>query len=241
MILDSFLPFLFTFTRFAVWALSALSFTSGPSGRAGRPSAALCGHGRRRGCHRAGCPGQGLPLCRRGFGNRLLTHAGSAAAGQIARAARWAGSGRRRLSLLAGAGTGMTDRSRVRLAAGSPSSPPWARSAMSFLAATLLAFEVRWTPSTAQMLVPSTVVKSWGRDSQEPKKLRILSNLAFPVRSPMAAAFRWGKIRISDELRTFSWVKNTYFLLCGSRIFSIWIRERNFGSGINIPDPQHCS
>jgi hypothetical protein len=64
---------------------------------------------------------------------------------------------------LAGAGTGTTDSSRVRLAAGSPSWPPWppcARSAMSFLAATLLAFEVRCMPSPAQMLAPSTVVRS---------------------------------------------------------------------------------
>jgi hypothetical protein len=40
---------------------------------------------------------------------------------------------------LAGAGAGMTDSSRVRLAAGSSSRPPLARSAISFLAATLLA------------------------------------------------------------------------------------------------------
>jgi hypothetical protein len=88
----------------------------------------------------------------------------------------------------AGARAGMTDSRRVRLEAGSPSCPPWARSAISFLASTLLAFKVRWIPSPAQMLAPSTVVRSWGRDSQEPKKLRMLINLAFPVRSPAAAA-----------------------------------------------------
>jgi hypothetical protein len=87
----------------------------------------------------------------------------------------------------AGAGTGINDSSRVRLEAGSPW-PPWARSAISFLAATLLAFEMRWIPSPAQMLAPSTAVRYWGEDSQEPKKPRMLINLAFPVRSPAAAA-----------------------------------------------------
>jgi hypothetical protein len=61
---------------------------------------------------------------------------------------------------LAGAGAGMMDSSLDLLFAGSPSSPPLARSAISFLAATRLAFDVRWTPSPAQMLVPSTVVRS---------------------------------------------------------------------------------
>ncbi len=60
----------------------------------------------------------------------------------------------------AGAGAGTMDSSRDLLFAGSPSSPPAARSAISFLAATRLAFDVRWTPSPAQMLVPSTVVRS---------------------------------------------------------------------------------
>ena len=59
-----------------------------------------------------------------------------------------------------GAGDGTTDSSLALLFTGSPSSPPPARSAISFLAATLLAFEVRCTPSPAQMLVPSTVVRS---------------------------------------------------------------------------------
>jgi hypothetical protein len=53
----------------------------------------------------------------------------------------------------AGAGDGTTDSSLALLLLGSPSSPPPARSAISFLAATLLAFEVRCTPSPAQMLV----------------------------------------------------------------------------------------
>ncbi len=61
---------------------------------------------------------------------------------------------------LAGAGAGTIDSSLVLLFAGSPSSPPLARSAISFLAATLLALDVRWTRSPAQMLVPSTVVRS---------------------------------------------------------------------------------
>ncbi len=60
---------------------------------------------------------------------------------------------------LTGAGAGTKDSSLALLLAGSPSSPPLTRSAISFLAATLLALEVRWTPSPAQMLVPSTVVR----------------------------------------------------------------------------------
>ncbi len=60
----------------------------------------------------------------------------------------------------AGAEDGTTDSSLALLFTGSPSSPPLARSAISFLAATLLALEVRCTPSPAQMLVPSTVVRS---------------------------------------------------------------------------------
>ncbi len=67
------------------------------------------------------------------------------------------GSGRRsrrlpscRTLFLAGAGAGTIDSSLVLLFACSPSSPPLARSAISFLAATLLALEVRWTPSPEQ-------------------------------------------------------------------------------------------
>jgi hypothetical protein len=89
---------------------------------------------------------------------------------------------------LTGAGAGTTDSSFALLLSGSPSSPPLTRSAISFLAATLLALEVRWTPSPAQMLVPSTVVRSWGGDSPEPKKLSKFISLALPVLSPIAAA-----------------------------------------------------
>jgi hypothetical protein len=53
--------------------------------------------------------------------------------------------------------TGITDSSLARLLAGSAVSPPMTY-AIIFLAATLVAFEVRCTPSPAQMLVPSTVV-----------------------------------------------------------------------------------
>jgi hypothetical protein len=60
----------------------------------------------------------------------------------------------------AGAGDGTTDSSLALLFTGSPSSPPLVRSAISFLAATLLALEVRCTPSPVQMLVPLTVVRS---------------------------------------------------------------------------------
>jgi hypothetical protein len=60
----------------------------------------------------------------------------------------------------AGAGTGTTDSSLALLFSGSPSSPPLTRSVISFLAANRMALEVRWTPSPAQMLAPSTVVRS---------------------------------------------------------------------------------
>jgi hypothetical protein len=60
----------------------------------------------------------------------------------------------------AGAGTGTTDSSLALLFSGSPSSPPLTRSVISFLAATRMALEVKWTPSPAQMLAPSTVVRS---------------------------------------------------------------------------------
>ncbi len=61
---------------------------------------------------------------------------------------------------LAGAGAGTTDSSLALLLAGSPSSPLLTRSAISFLEATLLALEVKWTPSPTQMLTPSTLVRS---------------------------------------------------------------------------------
>jgi hypothetical protein len=48
--------------------------------------------------------------------------------------------------------TGITDSSLALLVAGSCVSPPPAMRAISFVAATLVAFEVRWTPSPAQIL-----------------------------------------------------------------------------------------
>jgi hypothetical protein len=52
---------------------------------------------------------------------------------------------------------------------------------------------------------------------------------------------------ISESLETIFWVKNTQILLCGSGIwdgiFESGIRDgknSDTGSGINIPDPQHC-
>jgi hypothetical protein len=110
---------------------------------------------------------------------------------------RWRdGSGRRGrrlprcrvLFLGRGRGRHNRDSSLALLLTGSPSSPPLARSAISFLAATLLALEVRCTPSPAQMLVPSTVVRSCGGDSLESKKLRRFMILANPVLSPIEAA-----------------------------------------------------
>jgi hypothetical protein len=57
-----------------------------------------------------------------------------------------------------------------------------------FWATTLLALEVRWTPSPAQMLEPSTVVSSCKGDSSRPKNPSIFRMLASSVRSPAAAA-----------------------------------------------------
>ncbi len=154
--------------------------------------------GRCLGCRRAGCPRQVLlPCTRRCFGCRPPSPRWDGAGGSWPDSQRGGGQGQggggvgllfAASLFLAGAGTGTTNSSRVRLAAGSPSWPPCARSAMSFLAAILLTFEVRCMPSPAQMLAPSTVVRSWGRDSREPKKLKMLISLAVPVRSPAAAA-----------------------------------------------------
>ncbi len=83
--------------------------------------------------------------------------------------------------------TGITDSSLALLAAGSCVSPPPAMRAISFVA-TLVAFEVRWTPSPAQMLVPSTVASSCKGDSSGPKYSRIFRILASEVRAPAAAA-----------------------------------------------------
>jgi hypothetical protein len=59
---------------------------------------------------------------------------------------------------------------------------------ISFVAATLVAFEVRWTPSPAQMLVPSTVASSCKGDSSGPKNSIMFMIFASEVRSPAAAA-----------------------------------------------------
>jgi hypothetical protein len=145
-------------------------FTSGPSGRICPPSAALCFCGRRRGCRHAGCPKQGLPpYRRRSFGCLPLVHvvSVSAAAGWTARevvgrvgAATASGCSSPPPSPWPAQGRGQPTPVEFAWQPGLPFLPPWARSAMSFLPATLLAFEVRWMPSPAQMLAPSTVVRS---------------------------------------------------------------------------------
>ncbi len=67
--------------------------------------------------------------------------------------------------------TGMTDSSLALLVAGSCVSLPPAMLFISLAAATLVAFEVKWTPSLAQMLVPSTVAKSC-KGSHADQKIR---------------------------------------------------------------------
>ena len=84
--------------------------------------------------------------------------------------------------------TGITDSSLALLVAGSCVPPLPAMCTISFVAATLVAFEVRWTPSPAQMLVPSTVASSCKGDSSGPKNSRIFRILASEVRAPAAAA-----------------------------------------------------
>ncbi len=144
------------------------SFTSGPIGRAGCPLAALSGHdwrpGGRRALPRTGAPPLWLlcwgpeprPRCDGGSWPESQSGVG----GGTGRAGEVGGCPAAAPLFLAGAGAGTMDSSRDLLFAGSPSSPPVARSAISFLAATRLAFDVRRTPSPAQMLVPSTVVRS---------------------------------------------------------------------------------
>ncbi len=83
---------------------------------------------------------------------------------------------------------GMTDSSRARLLAGLPPAPSVAMCCISFCDATLLALEVRWTPSPAHMLAPSTVVSSCKGDSSGPKNPSIFRILASDVRSPAAVA-----------------------------------------------------
>jgi hypothetical protein len=77
--------------------------------------------------------------------------------------------------------TGITDSSLALLIAGSCVSPPPAMCAISFVAATLVAFEVRWTPSPAQVLVPSTVDSSCKGDSRGPKNSSMLLIFASEV------------------------------------------------------------
>ncbi len=79
--------------------------------------------------------------------------------------------------------TGITDSSLSLLVGGSCVSPPPAMRAISFVGATLVAFEVRWTPSQAQMLVPSTVASFCKGDSSGPKNSRIFKILASEVRA----------------------------------------------------------
>ncbi len=83
---------------------------------------------------------------------------------------------------------GMTDSSRARLFADSPPAPSVAMCCISFWATTLLALEVRWTPSPAQMLAPSTIVRSCKGDSSRPKNPSIFRILASDVCSLAAAA-----------------------------------------------------
>ncbi len=75
----------------------------------------------------------------------------------------------------------------ARLLAGLAVSPPMTY-AISFLAATLVAFEVRCTPSPAQMLVPSTVVSFCKGGSSRPKNSSTFGILASAVLLPAVAA-----------------------------------------------------
>ncbi len=94
-------------------------------------------------------------------------------------------------ALAAGQGlarTGITDSSLALFVAGSCVSLPLMMTFISLVAATLLAFEVKWTPSPAQMLVPSTVASSCKGDSSGPKNSRMFMIFASEVRAPAVAA-----------------------------------------------------
>jgi hypothetical protein len=82
--------------------------------------------------------------------------------------------------------TGITS-SLALLVAGSCVSPP-PMLFISFVAATLVALEVKWTPSPAQMLIPSIVASSCKGDSSGPKNSRMFKILASEVSAPAAAA-----------------------------------------------------
>jgi hypothetical protein len=69
--------------------------------------------------------------------------------------------------------TGIINSSLTLLLAGSCASPPPAMFFISFVAATLVALEFKWTPSPAQMLVLSTVASSCKGDLSGPKNSRM--------------------------------------------------------------------
>jgi hypothetical protein len=105
--------------------------------------------------------------------------------------------------------TGITDSSLARLLAGSAVSPPMTY-AIIFLAATLVAFEVRCTPSPAQMLVPWTVVSSCKLDSSGPKNSNTFRILASAVLLPAAAASdRYFSDPDSSRRKSGSWRLDT--------------------------------
>ncbi len=94
-------------------------------------------------------------------------------------------------ALAAGEGlarTGITDSSLALFVAGSCVSLPPMMTFISLVAATLVAFEVKWTPSPAHMLVLSTVASSCKGDSSGPKNSRMFMIFASEVRAPAVAA-----------------------------------------------------
>jgi hypothetical protein len=108
--------------------------------------------------------------------------------------------------------TGITDSSLALLLAGSAFSSPPIMLAISFMAATLVALEVRWTSSPTQMLVPSTVVRSCKGDSSGPKNSRIFKIMASEVSLPAAAHQRdfFGSGNLSKE--SGSWRLDTWLV-----------------------------
>jgi hypothetical protein len=107
---------------------------------------------------------------------------------------------------------GITDSSLTRLltgSAGSAVSPPMTY-AIIFLAATLVAFEVRCTPSPTQMLVPSRVVSFCKVDSSGPKNSNTFRILASAVLVPAAAASdRYFSDPDSSRRKSGSWRLDT--------------------------------
>ncbi len=110
------------------------------------------------------------------------------------------------VAFAAGAGlalTGITDSSLALFVAGSCVSLPPTMTFISLVAATLVAFEVKWTLLLAQMLVPSTVASSCTGDSSGPKYSRMFYDFCLRGQSTCCSGIRktlFGSGNLSKEV-----------------------------------------